>query len=262
MTLVKKATLFIAGLGLSTALLAGTPASFTPAQTQAIQQVVHDYLLNNPSILIEVSQKLQQQQEQQVQAIQQKAKKVLPEIAGPLYNDQNSPVGGNAKGNVTIVEFFDYQCPHCKDMTPVLDKLVQQDGQIKLVYKEFPIFGADSQFAAAVALASAKQGKYEVLHEALMQTADPLTQDVVLKVASQSGLDMAELQKDVASPAIKNELDTTMQLAKKLQLMGTPSFVIANTGDTHQSILIPGTTSGDVLMTLVQQARQSTLVSK
>lgn len=251
--------MLLSSVALSTTAMAADNTALSPAQEKQVEQIVHDYLLNNPDILIQVSQKLQQKQEQQVQQIQQQAQKVMPQIASQLFADPQSPISGNVKGDVTVIEFFDYQCPHCKDMSPVLDNLVQQDGHIKIIYKEFPIFGADSQFAAAAALASAKQGKYDVFHHALMATPDPLNSEVVLDVAGKTGLDVTRLKTDMMSSDVKQELSDTMKVAQKLQLMGTPAFVVANTGDTNQSVLIPGTTSAEVLQTLVGQARENKL---
>ncbi|MFN7098284.1 MAG: DsbA family protein, partial [Gammaproteobacteria bacterium] len=191
-----------------------------------VQQIVHDYLLNNPQILVQVSQKLQQQQMQQMQQVQQNAQKVIPDISAQLFSDKSSPIGGNVNGDVTMVEFFDYQCPHCKDMAAIVGDLTKQDGNLKIVYKELPIFGADSQFAAAAALASMQQGKYDQFHNALMQAPAPLTSDVVMQVAQANGLNVVQLQKDMNSDAVKQELKDNMQLAQKLKLMGTPAFVI------------------------------------
>jgi protein-disulfide isomerase len=255
-------SLFLATLvtvGMSTTVYAAD--TLTPAQQKQVQQIVHDYLLNNPQILVQVSQKLQEQQMQQMQQVQQNAQKVIPDVSAQLFNDKTSPVSGNLNGDVTMVEFFDYQCPHCKDMATVIESLAKQDGNLKIIYKELPIFGADSQFAAAAALASVNQGKYEQFHNALMQAPDPLTNDVVMQVAQSAGLNVDQLKKDMNSDAIKQELKDNVQLAQKLQLMGTPAFVITNTKNIDQSVLIPGTTSQDVLQSIISQARTNKLAN-
>lgn len=255
-------TLFLATLSilsLSTVAYAANNSTLTAAEQQQVQQIVHDYLLDNPQILLQVSQKLQEQQMKQVEQIQKNAQKVIPSIASQLFDDKSSPVIGNSNGDVTIVEFFDYQCPHCKDMSSIMDNLQQQDSSLKIIYKEFPIFGADSQYAAAAALASVQQGKYSVFHEALMKAPSPLTKEVVLEVAKTNGLDIAQLQKDINSDAVKKELKDNMLLAEKLQLLGTPAFVVANTKNTGQSVLVPGTTTQEVLQGLIIQARNNKL---
>lgn len=249
----------LATVGMSTSVYAASSDTLTQAQQQQVQQIVHDYLLNNPQILLQVSQKLQEQQQQQMQQVQQNAQKVIPGVSSQLFNDKTSPTSGNVNGDVTMVEFFDYQCPHCKDMAAIIEGLAQQDGNLKIVYKELPIFGADSQFAAAAALAAAQQGKYTQFHNALMQAPDPLTNDVVMQVAQTTGLNIDQLKKDMNSPAIKQELKDNLQLAQKLQLMGTPAFIITNTKNINQSVLIPGTTSADVLQSIITQARSNKL---
>jgi protein-disulfide isomerase len=231
-----------------------TNSNLTQQQQQQVQQIVHDYLLNNPQILVEMSQKLQQQQMQQMQKIQQKAQQTIPGIASQLFNTTTSPVVGNPKGSVTVVEFFDYQCPHCKDMAGIMDNLTQKDSNVRVIYKEFPIFGANSQYAAKGALAAAQQGKYIEFHNALMQAADPITPDQVNDIAKNLNLNMSQWQKDMGSNAITQELNTNVKLAQQLQLMGTPAFIVSNTANPEQSVLIPGGTTEEVLQGLINQA--------
>lgn len=246
-------------LGASIEAIAADNSSLSPGQQQQVQQVVHDYILNNPQILIEVQQKLQEQQMQQMQQIQKDAQKVIPNITSELFNSTTSPVAGNATGDVTVVEFFDYQCTHCKDMSALMVDLVKQDPKLRVVYKEFPIFGNNSEYAAKAALAATKQDKYTVFHDALMQTNEPLNKDKILQIARDAGLNVDQLQQDMNNPAIAQELKTNKSLAKKLQLVGTPAFVIANTKNSTQSILIPGATNEEVLQGLIAQARNNKL---
>ncbi|NNM59810.1 MAG: DsbA family protein [Legionellales bacterium] len=249
----------LATLSLNTVAYAADNNTLSTAQQQQVQQIVHDYLLDNPQILLQVSQKLQEQQAKQVEQIQKNAQKIIPGIATQLFNDKSSPFSGSATGDVTMVEFFDYQCPHCKDMASILNNLQQQDSNLKIIYKEFPIFGADSQYAAAAALAAAQQGKYAQFHDALMKAPAPLTKEVVLDLAKTNGLDVDQLQKDIKSESVKKELKDNVQLAEKLQLLGTPAFVIANSKNVDQSVLVPGTTTQEVLQSLITQARSSKL---
>ena len=123
--------------------------SFNAAQTTAIEKIAHDYLLAHPEILIEMSHALELKQQAQVQA---KAEKVIPALSKELLNDSVSPGAGNPKGTVSVVEFFDYQCPHCKVMAKEIDGLLASDHNVRVVYKELPIFGPESEFAAKAAL--------------------------------------------------------------------------------------------------------------
>ena len=136
-----------------------------PEQQKEIEKIVHDYLVNNPEVLVEVSQALQQKQQQN---IQQQAKTGILENADQLFSGTLA-VAGNPKGNVTLVEFFDYQCIHCKKMAPVISELIKKDSNLRVIYKEFPIFGKGSEVASQVALAAAMQGKYQQMHDALLK---------------------------------------------------------------------------------------------
>ncbi|TIO11831.1 MAG: DsbA family protein, partial [Mesorhizobium sp.] len=128
------------------------------------------------------------QRQRQAQAAQ--VKQVVKARADDLFRDKRSPVGGNAEGNVTLVEFFDYNCPYCRMMAPIMDQAVAGDPQLRIVYKEFPILGPDSVFAAKAALAADKQGKYAAFHKALYGSRTRVTEAAVLKIAADAGLDV------------------------------------------------------------------------
>ena len=258
--MVKK-HLLLAGIAISVAGtgFAAASDSFNEQQTKQIQQITKEYLLNNPQILVEVSQKLQEQQEQQLRKLEENARRVIPQYAKDLFNNQNSPVVGNASGDVSVVEFFDYQCGHCKEMTEVMNTLEQKDSNLRIIYKEFPIFGQSSVYASKAALAANKQGKYKEMHEALMETNNPLTVEKVMAAAKQVGLNAALLQKDMNSDEIKNELNDNMRLAQKLGIMGTPAFIIGSTSKASnkdsKSFFLPGSTSPEVLQGLIIEVR-------
>ncbi len=143
-----------------------------------------------------------------------------------IYNDPDAPVGGNPDGDVTIVEFFDYNCPYCREVAGVLDELRQSDPGIRIVYKEFPILGPDSVIAARAALAAHRQGKYFDLHDALMLGRRAAGEDMVLRVAGITGLDTERLQADMQDPAIQAIIERNLDLAHALGIRATPSFVI------------------------------------
>lgn len=231
--------------------------SFDAQQKQQIGEIVREYLLNNPQVLVEVSQKLQEQQQDHLKQMEQKAQALIPEIADDLFNAEYSPAIGNTKGNVTVVEFFDYQCPHCKNMSEVIEGVIKADSNVKIVFKEFPIFGRSSVFASKAALASQKQGKYKAFHDALMNASNPLTEEKVLKAAKSVGLNIKKLKTDMESAQVKNEITANVKLAQKLGLMGTPAFVIGSTENTKdsKSFFVPGGTSTEVLQGFVSQVR-------
>lgn len=227
-----------------------TTTALNPEQVQQIQQVVHDYLLQNPQLMVQVFQKLQMQQQADMQ---QHAIKSIQANANALFNDANSPVAGNANGTVTLVEFFDYQCPHCKEMASIISGLVNQDKNLKIVFKEFPIFPG-SMYAAQAALAAQLQGKYWPFHNALMAANNPLQKNDVLAAASKVGLDVTQLEKDMSSATIQNELQQNEQLAEKLGLAGTPAFIIQSNSDKTKTFFVPGQVGASDLQQLIQKA--------
>ena len=148
-----------------------------------------------------------------------------------LLHKANDPVLGNPKGEITIVEFFDYQCSHCIDMAPVMHDVINNNKEVRLVLKEFPIRGALSDYAARAALAANKQGKYADFSYALFVN-QPLSEENILMLASNSGLNVEQLKKDMKDIAIKNQLASNINLARELKLTGTPAFFIGKTDAT------------------------------
>jgi protein-disulfide isomerase len=227
-----------------------TPHTFDAAQKTAIENIVHDYLLAHPEVLMEVGRALELKQQASVQA---KAEKVIPAVSKELLNDSTSPVAGNPKGAVSIVEFFDYQCPHCKVMAKEIDGLLASDHNVRIVYKELPIFGADSEFAAKAALAAQRQGKFLVFHNALLNAPGRLNNQIVLDIAKSVGLDLNTLQAQMNMPEYSTELKNVALLAQKLGINGTPGFVVLSVkkdGKT-KSVFIPGQTTKEQLLQAV-----------
>lgn len=239
-------------LGFSAVAMAASN-NFNDAQKQQIEKIVHDYLLKNPEVLVEVSQALQQKEQQQMM---QRAEQAIPNYAKQLFSSSQSPAIGNKNATATLVEFFDYQCVHCRRMVPVVDNLLKADKNLRVVYKEFPIFGASSEYAAKAALAAQKQGKYQTFHDALMKAKTPLTSDKVMATAKQAGLNVEKLKKDMQSPEIAAELKQNSRLAQALGVVGTPAFVVApypyKTG--AKPYFVPGGVSQDVLQGYISKA--------
>jgi protein-disulfide isomerase len=208
-------------------------------------QRIHDYILAHPEVLMQALQSLDQRQ-REAEAAQ--AKQVLKARADDIFRDKQSPVGGNAQGNVTLVEFFDYDCPYCRQMAPVMEQAVADDPQLKIVYKEFPILGPDSLFAAKAALAADKQGKYATFHKALYGSGTRVTEAVVLKIAGETGLDVERMKTDMQQPDIQGLIDRNAELAQALRITGTPGFVV---GDQ----IFPGATDLETMKKLIGQAR-------
>ena len=165
-----------------------------------------------------------------------------------LTQDPDSPVIGNPDGDVVVVEFFDYRCGYCKKVVNDLRQVVESDGNIRLVMKEFPILGPESQLAARAALASAKQGRYEEFHFALMTARGQINEASIMAIAEDSGLDIDRLKQDMEGEEIDALLQKNFELAQSLGIRGTPAFVI---GDE----LYPGALDLQSLKALITKAR-------
>ena len=210
------------------ALLAFVPSafaagSFDDAQKKEIGEIVRQYLMDNPEVLLDVSQALEAKQKAQEE---DQRSGVLQSSAKDIFHSPADFVAGNPKGDVTMVEFFDYNCGWCKKGYPEVMSLIEKDKNLRLVLKEFPIFGGDSDYAAMAALAAKRQNKYWELHQALFAHEGKVTKEVVDELAVKQGIDMAKLKSDMKDPALAQEIAATHALAQSLAINGTPAFII------------------------------------
>ena len=208
-------------------------ANVSPAERAKIESVVHDYLIKNPQVVVEVLQILQRKQYEQAEQTVKQTQQNVGQFAASLFSQANDPVAGNPKGKVTIVEFFDYQCPHCVDMAAVMESIIKANPDLRVVYKEFPIRGPISEFAARAALAANMQGKYTVFSHAVLAAPQPLTQDAIFDIAKKTGLDVDKLKTDMNGNAVSSQLKANNKLAQGLKLFGTPAFFIGKIGDKN-----------------------------
>lgn len=215
-----------------------TSASVSPAEREKIESVVHDYLLRKPEVIVEVLQILQRKQYEQAEETVKQTQKTAGTFVKDLFHAPNDPVAGNPNGKITVVEFFDYQCPHCIDMVPVVDAIIKANPDVRVIYKEFPIRGPMSEVAARATLAANKQGKYSELSHAILASNQPLTQDLIMQLAKNVGLNVDQLKKDMNDKSVNEQIQGTVKLAKNLKLFGTPAFFIGKTDATTSSALI------------------------
>lgn len=231
------------------AALYGRPipaAEIAPAEREAIEAIIHDYLLKNPDVMIEALRGAEDRLNREADA---KATKVVSDRGSEIFDDPATPVGGNPRGDVTIVEFFDYRCPYCKQVLPILQTVLKEDHNLRFVYKEMPVLGPVSVVAAHAALAAQRQGKYEVFHTAMMATKGQITDDTVYKVAGSVGLDVDRLKQDMNAPEIARDLKANLALAEALNIRGTPGFIIGKK-------IVPGALDLDALKNMVAEARK------
>lgn len=196
---------------------------FTPDQVKSLQAIIKDYLMTHPEILAEVSQALEKKQAAEQQA---RAEKFLAENKAKVFTTGTDVVIGNPKGDISVVEFFDYNCGWCKRAVDDLVKLTKADPRVRVVLKEYPIFGGPpSVLAAKAALASARQGKYWEFHTALMREKQ-VTEANLFTVAQKVGLDVARLKADMADKKIDSVIEQNIQVGQGLGIEGTPGFVV------------------------------------
>jgi len=209
-------------------------------------QQVRAYLLENPTVLREVITKLQVTEKMETESRQ---KRLMSELKSEIQNDGYSHVAGNPDGDVTIVEFFDYRCGYCKKVYPDLMKVVEDDGNIRLVLKEFPILGDASVLGSRAVMAAQLQGKYMEFHNALMELRGNITETRLMALASQMDIDGEKLAADMKSEDITNKIRRTYDLAQALGISGTPAFVIGGK-------LTPGAVPAERLKQLIAQVRE------
>lgn len=210
-----------------------------------IKELVLEAIRENPGIVFEAAQLFEEQQ-QASQALV--AAQVLATERDALERDPNAPVLGNPEGDVTVVEFFDYNCPYCRRVKPHMEALLAADPNVRVVYREWPILGEGSVFAARAALASRNQGKYDEFHWAMMGLNGRAEEATVIRAAEEIGLNIAQLRRDMNAPEIDEHIQTSMRLSRAIGFSGTPSFVI---GDN----LAPGLIDADQMISMVNQAR-------
>jgi protein-disulfide isomerase len=231
-------------LAAAPARAADAPPALTPAQTEAVNKLIGDYLMNNPQALIEALRHAESSARASAAA---SARSEIAAHADALEHDPASPVIGNPEGDVTIVEFFDYRCPYCKSTAPALQQLIERDKNVRLVLKEFPILGKDSQFAARVALVALRHGKYAAFHKAMF-ALPKVDEESTLGVAASLGLDAAAVRREMSSQEIDKTLAANAELAHQIEVDGTPAFVIGGS-------LVPGAAGLDQLREMVAAAR-------
>jgi protein-disulfide isomerase len=241
---VRLAVVLMLMVGIAAPAKAAEP--LTTEQKHAVEQVIRDYLMNHPDFLIQV---LREAQAKAKQDKEDSARQAIVEKRNELVADKSSPVGGNPDGDVTIVEFFDYRCPYCKQVEPSLEALLKDDPKIRIVYKEFPILGPASLYASRMALAAGKQGKYNAFHTAMMAVKGQITEETVRETAATAGVDVAKAQADMNAPDVEAVLRRNYKLAEALDIQGTPAFII---GD----VLTPGAADIESLKKMIASARK------
>ncbi|OWU83401.1 DSBA oxidoreductase [Oceanicola sp. 22II-s10i] len=241
---------------LAAALMLGTAApalaldltSMTDAEREAFRAEVRAYLMENPQVIMEAVQVLEERQA----ADKAQADKTLVEVnADAIFDDGFSWVGGNPDGDVTIVEFMDYRCGYCRKAFDEVNALLSEDGNIRFVVKEFPILGEASVVASRFAIATkqvAGDEAYHAVHDALMTFGGQPDETSLTRLAESLGIDPAPILDAMNNPEVTEEIAKTRALAQRLQISGTPTFVIG-------SEMVRGYVPGEVMAQVVADAR-------
>lgn len=223
--------------------------TLSDAQKTEIEQLIHEYLQENPEVLVDAIRAYRAKQEQAQQAQAQAS--VMDFKMLLAHGELNVPSHGPADAPVTIVEFFDYRCGYCKKVLPDVQALMETESDIRFVFMEFPILGEDSAIASQAALAVWVNwpDKYVSMHNALMGSRGGLNESKVMEAAAGLGIDTAALREAMASQTINQLIQTNYQLAESMNINGTPAFII---GDE----LVPGAIDMATMKHLIDAARK------
>ena len=200
-------------------------SSFSAQQKVEIEKIIKEYLVANPEVFLEIQSALEAKMEQ---AQAEKMKDALKQHAEALFRDPDAPVAGNPQGDVTVVEFFDYNCGYCKRGFADIAQLIKDDPKVRVVFRELPILSKGSEEAAQVALAARLQGKYWEFHSVMIVHKGQADMATAMKLAEKAGLDMNRLKADLKSPKVQAEIEKVREIAQSLGINGTPHFIVGN----------------------------------
>lgn len=234
--------LCVAGLAFASA----APSMADDFTEEEIQQIIHDYLMDNPEVILEAVQSMQARQEAETAAQQTEN---LVALRDDIIGGPSTIIAGNPNGDVTLVEFFDYRCSYCRRVAPAVMTLVEQDPGVRFAMKEFPILGEESVYAARAALAADRQNMYWEMHTALIDFRGNYNEQTIRALANDLGMNADKLIVDMGGPDITAIIEQNYQLAQQLGINGTPAFIVGNT-------IVPGAISLEAMQDLIEQARQ------
>lgn len=209
------AAVLVAGIG-GAVLAAGTAGAHN--DRAAIEKIVHDYILSHPEIIPEAMARMQNREVSQL--LESNRKEIETPFAGAI--------SGNPKGDVSIVVFFDYACPYCRQGHADVARLAAEDKGIRVVFRDFPVLSPASDEAAMASLSAAQQGRYERFHDAMFESPGKVAHERTVAIVRVAGLDEMRTAKDLASPALKAEIKKNLELGRALGLTGTPSYVVGD----------------------------------
>jgi protein-disulfide isomerase len=228
MTLFSKTLLAASAIAIAASLAMVQPAAaLDDQQKKDFGEFIKEYLVEHPEVLLDAQSALEKKQDEQRLA---QSAQAVSENKDAIFNSKNDVTIGNPKGNVTVVEFFDYNCTYCRHALPDMDALLKQDPNVRFVLKEFPILGPDSVAAARVSDAFRKLApeKYAEFHHTLLSSDGRASEDSAIEVATSLGVSEAAIRAEMAKSPNTDSVKATYQLASDLNVTGTPAYVIGN----------------------------------
>ncbi len=222
----------------------------SPQERARVESIIRDYLLKNPEILQEVMAELEKKQ---ATAQEEARKSILIEQRDALFRPANEIVLGNPNGDITLVEFFDYNCGYCKRALSDLGEMIKSDSKLRVVLLDYPVLGPGSVEASQVAVAAKMQltpAKFFDFHTRLLMGRGQANKARALEVAREVGLDMARLEKDMADPKVQQTIREIAMMGEKLKITGTPSYVVGTD-------VVEGAVGAAALRQAIAQARES-----
>ena len=190
---------------------------FTPKQRAAIEAIVEQYILQHGDVIPQAMQRLQDRE----------VTKLLDSNRAEIETPFAGAWAGAKNGDVTLVEFFDYNCPYCRASHPDVQRLLAEDAKLRIVYRDLPVLGPASEEAAMASLSAARQGRYRAFHDPMITGARP-SHERTIAVVRQARLNEAETARDMTSAALKAEVKKNLDLARALGVTGTPTYVVGN----------------------------------
>lgn len=222
-------------------------AKFNDRQKAEIGEIVREYLLKNPEILRDVFQELDRRQREGETAL---GSEQIAKNATEIFHSKHDLVVGDPRGDMTLVEFFDYNCGYCQKSMADVRKLIESDPKLRVVFKELPILGPGSVFAAKASIAAMKQGKFQEFHEALFEFKGRKDEASFVAIAKSVGIDVDRMAKDMNAPEVAAIIERNVELAGKININGTPAFVIGTE-------LIPGAVGFEALAAKIAEVREA-----
>lgn len=233
-------------------------SQFSPSQIMQIEQITHDYIVNNPSVLIEASQKYREQAMKKEQEQVDKVKADIPKNKMEIFATVGlgRAVIGNPMGKTVIAEFLSYECPNCRAMGTVVENLIKSNPDLKVVIIPWPFEAPDDLYAAKAVLAAGKQGKMLQLHNALLASQEFLNKEKIDAIINTIGLDVNKLKIDMNDKNLEKAIKDNFALASKIGIVGTPSFFVTNAANGMTKFeLIPGRASEDDLKKAIDSVK-------